>query len=373
MQLQSRLKRIFAACIGPVSHTTYLHHWNTLVHFGVTVLNKPVDLPVETNFVCLFIAHLQSLGLKYSTIRNYTSAIAFVHRISGHADPTADQRVSKVLQGVCNLETKASKSLLPITKPILHSLVDAIPFCSAVVYNRTMFKAIFLVCFYACLWVGEIVVTPNANHTLSLEQLTRTSQGYSIKFNSYKHSNSASELPSFNLSPTNTQYCPVSSLDKYLAQRGTKKGPIFLNESGLPVDRQQLVQFLKACMSMCGLPTEKFNSHSFRIGRATQLSLEQVPDDKIKKIGRWKSNAYLQYIRHQHLILPSWVFRSRGPGPIFLAVGIQQSLLGQDCLWRSLRDHQAIMMDHELVTIKIIGLLPASALAVLGTTAAMVR
>ena len=97
-------------------------------------------------FVCLFIAHLQSLGLKYSTIRNYTPAIVFVHKISGHVDPTTDQRVSKVLQGVRSLQTKASKSLLPITKPILQSLVDAIPFCSTVAYNRTMLKAIFLMC-----------------------------------------------------------------------------------------------------------------------------------------------------------------------------------------------------------------------------------
>ena len=65
-------------------------------------------------------------------------------------------------------------------------------------------------------------------------------------------------------------------------------------------------------------------------------------------------------------------FAAGALGPSFFAVGIQQSLLGQDCLWRSGRDHQAIMMDHELVTIKIICLLPASALAVLGTMAAMV-
>ena len=105
-----------------MSHNTYLHHWNTLVHFGVTMLYNSVDLPVDTKFVFIFIAPLQSVGLKYPIIRKYTSSnFPFVHEIYGHADPTTDQCVSKFLRGVRNLQTKASRSPLPITKPILHS------------------------------------------------------------------------------------------------------------------------------------------------------------------------------------------------------------------------------------------------------------
>ena len=325
------MKTIYEAAIGQLSHSTYLHHWNTLIHFGLNVLQININLPVQIGTICLFITHLYSLGLRYTTIRNYASAITFVHKISGWADPISDQRVAKLLQGVRNLQQSDSRASLPITKPLLHSLVDAIPFCTPEPYLRTLYKTIFLVCFYACLRVSEAVISANDQHTLTIGQITRTRAGFTITFRSYKHSNhSGGDLPIFCLAPSLDPYCPVSSLDKYLSIRGRTPGPIFVNQSGAPVNRQQLVQFLKACVSMCGLPVSKYSTHSFRISRATQLSFEQVPEDQIRQIGRWKSNAYLKYIRHQHLTLPGWVWISSGR--VFSLLWGSSNLLAQRLL-----------------------------------------
>ena len=203
--------------------------------------------------------------------------------------------------------------------------MDVIPFCTPEPYLRTLYKTIFLVCFYACLRVSEAVISANDKHTLTIGQITRTRAGFTIT--------SGGDLPIFCLTPSLDPYCPVSSLDKYLSIRGRTLGPIFVNQSGIPVNRQ-LAQFLKACVSMCGLPvSNKYSTHSFRIGRATQLPFEQVPEDQIRQIGHWKSNAYLKYIRHQHLTLPSWVWISSGRVP--LCSGDPAIFWLKNCLWRT--------------------------------------
>jgi hypothetical protein len=41
----------------------------------------------------------------------------------------------------------------------------------------------------------------------------------------------------------------------------------------------------------------RFNTHAMRVGGATSLAHAGVPADDIKRAGRWRSNAYLVYIR----------------------------------------------------------------------------
>ena len=42
---------------------------------------------------------------------------------------------------------------------------------------------------------------------------------------------------------------------------------------------------------------EHFHTHSFRIGGASALAARGVPDHVIQCVGRWKSLAFLAYIR----------------------------------------------------------------------------
>ena len=46
-----------------------------------------------------------------------------------------------------------------------------------------------------------------------------------------------------------------------------------------------------------GLDPTKFRTHSLRIGGASMLAAAGVPDYVIQTQGRWKSLAFLEYIR----------------------------------------------------------------------------
>ena len=64
---------------------------------------------------------------------------------------------------------------------------------------------------------------------------------------------------------------------------------------------------LKSAVQFCGQDPRRFDTHSFRIGRASQLAADNASDLTIRATGRWKSNAFLEYIRPHSVILPPWV------------------------------------------------------------------
>ena len=47
-----------------------------------------------------------------------------------------------------------------------------------------------------------------------------------------------------------------------------------------------------------------YNTHSFRIRRATQLAQDNHSSETIRSAGRWKSSAYIGYIRSSNINLP---------------------------------------------------------------------
>jgi hypothetical protein len=59
----------------------------------------------------------------------------------------------------------------------------------------------------------------------------------------------------------------------------------------------QIQYAVRNVASLLSLDSTRYSSHSFRIGGASVLAAAGVPDYIILKIGRWKSLAFLDYIR----------------------------------------------------------------------------
>ena len=55
---------------------------------------------------------------------------------------------------------------------------------------------------------------------------------------------------------------------------------------------------LKLMINKTGLNCELYSMHSLRIGSTSDLIKLQYPIEVVKRLGRWKSNAIYQYIRH---------------------------------------------------------------------------
>ena len=87
--------------------------------------------------------------------------------------------------------------------------------------------------------------------------------------------------------------CPVKNLTQYMAMRGCGPGPLFVFLSGDFLTRKNMVFLLRKALPF----QTKFNTHSFRIGGATAAAMAGVSSIEIKKMGCWKSDAFMSYIR----------------------------------------------------------------------------
>ncbi len=94
-----------------------------------------------------------------------------------------------------------------------------------------------------------------------------------------------------------SQLCPVSAMLSYLRVRGNKDGPLFRFHDGRPLARQRLVLAVKGALDVAGVNPGHYSGHSFRIGAATTAAARGLEDSTVRTLGRWKSLAYLDYIK----------------------------------------------------------------------------
>ena len=86
--------------------------------------------------------------------------------------------------------------------------------------------------------------------------------------------------------------CPVHALLRYLVRRGPAPGPLFIFQDGKYLTRAKVLNVLTS--SLPHVP--HVNTHSFRRGGASALADANTPSHVIQIMGRWKSNAYMEYI-----------------------------------------------------------------------------
>lgn len=97
---------------------------------------------------------------------------------------------------------------------------------------------------------------------------------------------------------TGDDLCPVAAILAYLAVRGgDRKSPLFHFKNGIPLSRSRFVLEVKKALEQAGVASAGFAGHSFRAGAATTAALVGIDDAMIQTLGRWRSSAYLLYIR----------------------------------------------------------------------------
>ena len=78
--------------------------------------------------------------------------------------------------------------------------------------------------------------------------------------------------------------------------RPNKNGPFFISENGLSITRPQLVKVLKSQLTHLNYDATLYNTHSFWIGRASDMATEGYSENQIAMVGRWNSDAYKRYL-----------------------------------------------------------------------------
>ena len=296
-EVQKKANR--AICKGYSASTldTYEGVWRSFVSFAKKE-NLAYVMPLSTNALLAFIL---DLGDKFchSTVVSMTSAISFFHKINLLEDPTKSFLVTRVLKGVGLASTKMP--LKPMTREVLTHLINALPYVFPG-YKGISLKAILILAYHGAFRLGELVRSNDLRHTIGLENVNFEpidgKRGVSIYLRSSK---TAKRPASIVIKAQDDPLCAVEAMSRYRKVRPKVGGPFFVNAEGVPETRDRVVRSFKACLSVVGYNPEEFNGHSFRIGRATDLAKDGYSSGQIKRTGRWRSDAFENYIRDSAL------------------------------------------------------------------------
>ena len=90
--------------------------------------------------------------------------------------------------------------------------------------------------------------------------------------------------------------CIVSIMSKYLSLRDYAPGPLFVF-NGKPVSQSFFKNIFQSALCATGLNNTHIKTHSFRIGAVTTALMKGYTYPQIQQMGRWKSQAFKNYIR----------------------------------------------------------------------------
>lgn len=96
---------------------------------------------------------------------------------------------------------------------------------------------------------------------------------------------------------TGQTLCPVSALLNYLTIRGNSPGLLFHFKDNTPLTKSRYTSKFRDFLNQAGIDGTQYAGHSFRIGAASTAAAKGVEDSLIQTLGRWKSTAYLTYVR----------------------------------------------------------------------------
>ncbi len=295
------MSKLIQSSLQPSSIPTYRRAWKLYSQFANTVFHSAsVHLPISSSNLGLFIAYLFQRNYAASTANTYVSALGYSHRLVGVHDPTTVFWVKEMLKGYGKLGSRLD-TRMPITLPILRSILRQTPTICGSDYRRSLFTAMCTTAFFGFLRVGEITCCPRSPDVLRLAQVVRQLDlsgnlaGFKLTFTNFKHSYNQRAV-SIALH-RRSDVCPVQSLHAYLLRRGFSNGPLFCTEDGRAVPRQLFTNYLALIFRTCGLNPTQYKGHSFRIGAATLAAESGLSDAQIRLLGRWKSDAFRKYIR----------------------------------------------------------------------------
>lgn len=283
------------------SQISYNKHWAVFCDFMATTIKEP-PLPASSYHIALYVTHLH-VAKNYvpNSIRSHLSAIAFTHKLHGAIDPTESFKVTKLLDAI-KRTSKPPRKRSAITKPILHQLVQSTSHHYPAKYNRRMYTCLFLIMYHACLRISEVTVSKTNNHTLTYQQSKLKNNTLQITLNSYKHSRQRHNQ--IRIPQTKGKHCPVMAFNKFIRVRGKEPGPLFLDVNNKGLTRSNVAAVLQKCLSTVVAKPSNYNTHSFRIGKITDLASKGTPAIQLRIAGRFNSSAYLKYIKPSVVVIP---------------------------------------------------------------------
>ncbi len=272
----------------------------------------------------LFIGHLvHERRLSAPAVRRALSGVKFNFDRLNIEDPTlqpqAARIIARTLRGLELSAPSSKNSKLPITPEIFRQMRRAYEGSCFSEQQLATFDAISSLALFCGLRLGELLGSSSAaartrapplvgdltrfeavdGQPAYFQLFLRRSKTDQEGLGTYVHLADIGTVGGLN---------PFAAVDSWLQLRlagrqvsQVAKEPLFLchragSSPTTPLSIESFRAMLRQLLLRAGVPAASYSGHSFRKGCASLLAAAQVPDSVIKAIGRWKSDAFLDYI-----------------------------------------------------------------------------
>lgn len=250
-----------------------------------------IDRGATVGEVLAYVANLHMKGLSAASIRTNLSAISFWHQLNAWYNPCVNFLVRKAVLGVSRVRPQVSVVRLPVSPHLLLKISSALPLLDLMPWEIVMFRAVFLLAFFAFLRVGEYTMS---RHCLSVADVVVSESVAQITFSTFKHSDH--RVRDIFLPAIDSPLCPVAALTLYLNRRSTVVGPLFVHQDNVPLQAREVRRLLHRTAKVLQLQQGSLTPHAFHIGAATTATSLGISDEVIARMGHWSSKVYLSYI-----------------------------------------------------------------------------
>lgn len=283
------------------SDNTWLTYRNGLSSFQKFRQNHGLNnvWPCPITHIVNYVAFMFKQGYSPSTVKAYLSGISYYIKSNGLEDVTQSFIIQKMMRGMFRLD-KRHDCRKPITLKILIKLTEALNKVCFSVYESVLFSCAFSIAFFGYLRVGEIAMSNlNSNHIVKISDVAFDSKAeilyVTIPFSKTDQLGHKTTL--ILKRSVHTSVCPVNLMLNYFSMRPNVEGPLFCHMNNQNLTRYQFSKMLRNALAFTGYSPDEFNTHSLRIGAATQSILNGMDEKTIMANGRWKSSCYKRYIR----------------------------------------------------------------------------
>ena len=235
------------------------------------------SLPTEPKIIALYLTYLTNKDAKMSTLRRRLVSISMIHKHKGHYLDTKHPVIIENLMGIKRRKGSIQKGKKPLLINHLKAIIKVIHEDKIEEIRKIRDKTILLIGFGGGFRRTELI-------SIDYEDLEFVPEGLKITLRRSKTDQfgegMVKGLPYF----SNTKYCPVFHLKKWLELSKIKDGPIFrrfAKGSSLTKNRltdQSVVLIIKQYLEIAGIDNKNFSGHSLRSGFAT-VSAESGADE----------------------------------------------------------------------------------------------
>ena len=285
----------------------YLGIWRNLNKFLLDLDCKLLSSWEEKT--ALFGAYLVDKGVQSSTLKSYFSAIKHILKLDGYIWDDNKILLNSLVRS-CKLENDTVKTRLPIQKGLLEMLLFEInrkytSKSNQQPYLVSLYQAIFCLAYYGMMRVGELALGNHSIKACNIHVGNNKDKILIVLYSSKTHGKESrpqkvkiSALPK--KSQLNRFFCPFKIIIKYMYLRGSYKNEeeqFFVFSDKSPVRPNHIRNLLRELLDKLSLDGKLYDVHSFRGGRTVDLAKFGYSIDRIKEMGRWRSNAVYRYLK----------------------------------------------------------------------------